>query len=70
VNIFFRDVQVVWPELYPHIDGKAVKAAQKLGLGSTADDVASHVDSPEEYAKLIGGLVRVELDHAYDELGA
>ncbi|EPQ56250.1 hypothetical protein GLOTRDRAFT_39600, partial [Gloeophyllum trabeum ATCC 11539] len=30
VSIFLWDVQVVWEENYPHINGEALKAAQKL----------------------------------------
>src|SRR5919201_5970008 len=34
VDIFFREAQVAWEELYPFVDRKARQAAQRLGLPS------------------------------------
>jgi hypothetical protein len=32
VDIFFREAQVIWDELYPFADQRALRAARKLGL--------------------------------------
>ncbi|MFJ7198104.1 MULTISPECIES: endonuclease [unclassified Streptomyces] len=41
-DIFVREVQAVWPETAPYVDGKALQGAERLGLPA----------SPAELAKL------------------
>ncbi len=36
-DIFLREAQVAWDELYPFADTRAVAAAEKLGLGGDAE---------------------------------
>jgi len=60
VDIFFREVQLVWDELYPFADRRALHAASDLGLGSDAQTLARLVDPPE-FAGLVAALVRCEL---------
>lgn len=66
VNIFFREVQVAWDELYPFADAKAIMAARRLGLGADAEELARLVDR-EDFARLVAALVRVALAKAFDE---
>ena len=40
-DIFFREVQVAWDELYPFADKRALQAAETLGLGKDAEALAS-----------------------------
>lgn len=61
VDIFLREVQVVWPEYAPYIDGKALDGAQRLGLPRSPDKLARLLPDPET-ARLSAGLVRVALD--------
>ncbi len=67
VDIFFREAQRAWDELYPFADGRALQAARRLGLG---DDVASlrRLASRQDFPRLVGGLVRVDLDDSYDDV--
>jgi hypothetical protein len=70
VDPFFRDVQVLWPEVAPFADRRALAAARRLDLGrSTADlaGLAKSVES-ERFAWLVGALDRVDLDNRYDEV--
>ena len=67
VDIFFREVQVAWEELYPFVDEKSQEAAHKLDLPTTADALAKLCDR-DEFAKLVAALVRVDLDDAYDRI--
>ena len=67
VDIFFREVQGVWGELSPFVDERARKAAQRLGLGSQPRAIASLV-AAEDLPRLVAGLVRVDLEHAYDDV--
>jgi hypothetical protein len=67
VDIFFREVQLTWDELYPFADPRALDAAKQLGLGSDLGKLAGGGDR-ERFARLVAGLVRVGLGHDYDEV--
>jgi hypothetical protein len=69
VNIFFREAQLAWPELYPFADKAALTAAKRLGLGETTESLAGMVD-PEDFPRLVAALVRVHLAKAYDDIAA
>ncbi|WP_292290359.1 hypothetical protein [Marivita sp.] len=64
IDIFFREVQLAWPELRPFADKKALKAAKKLGLPTTAEGLAEKAGE-EDFPRLVAALVRTELakDH-------
>lgn len=65
VDIFFREVQAVWDELYPFADSKALKAAARLELGRSAADLAPLVDRTD-FPRLIAALVRTDLEKDYE----
>ncbi|MCC3654247.1 MULTISPECIES: endonuclease [Streptomyces] len=60
-DIFLREVQGVWPEVRPHIDGKALDGAARLGLPDSPGALARLVGE-EDLPRLAAGLVRVALD--------
>jgi hypothetical protein len=64
VDIFFREAQVIWDELYPFADQRALRAARKLGLPADADSLARYTPRTQ-FARLIAALVRVDLAKAY-----
>jgi hypothetical protein len=64
VDIFFREAQVIWNELYPFADPRALRAARKLGLPADAESLARHAPQMQ-FARLIAALVRVKLAKAY-----
>lgn len=66
-DIFAREAQAIWPELHPTADRRALQAAQRLGLGDDAQDLAGLVDH-KDFPRLVDGLVRVALDDAYDDV--
>jgi endonuclease III len=66
-DIFCREVQGVWPELYPFADRKALAAAQKLGLGDDAGDLARLVDQ-RDFPRLVAALIRTSLAVDYDSI--
>ena len=67
VDIFFREAQVAWDELYPFADRRALQAAQRLGLGADARALARLVDGDaREFARLAAALVRVGLARDYE----
>ena len=67
VDIFFREAQAAWPELYPFVDKKALAAAQKLGLGKDARAL-SRLVGRATFPRLVTGLVRASLEKDYDEI--
>ncbi|MGK5630421.1 endonuclease [Streptomyces sp. URMC 123] len=60
-DIFLREVQGVWPDVAPHLDGKALSGAERLGL-PTAPGALARLVAPEDLPRLAAGLVRVSLD--------
>lgn len=61
VNIFLREVQAIWPEIYPCADARALNAARRLELPSSAQGLAELVSRPQ-LPKLVAALVRFDLD--------
>jgi hypothetical protein len=62
IDIFFREVQAIWPELAPFADGRALRAARQLGLGSTPRQLRARVASDQEFVRLVAALVRADLE--------
>jgi hypothetical protein len=63
-DIFCRETQIAWDELYPFADRKALASATKLGLPGSADALAALVDRAD-FPRLAAALVRCDLagDH-------
>jgi hypothetical protein len=61
-HIFCREVQVVWPELRPYFDGRALEVAGDLGLPTDPGRLAGLVDS-DDVGGLAAALVRYGLEH-------
>lgn len=64
--IFLREVQGIWTELEPCLDGKAVQGAQRLGLPANPRELAKLV-TPEQLAVFAAALVRAALDKSVVE---
>ena len=60
-DIFTREVQLVWPELRPHLDAKARRGAEAVGLPADAAALAALVD-PDDLARFSAALVRAHRD--------
>ncbi|MHB9155015.1 MAG: HhH-GDP family DNA glycosylase [Endomicrobiales bacterium] len=60
-DIFFREAQVAWDELYPFADRRALEGARKLGLGANTEQLAALVDK-KTFPHLVAALVRVQLE--------
>jgi hypothetical protein len=67
-DIFFREAQVAWPELFPFADRKARESAKALGLPSDPDSLARLAHGPQNLARLVAALVRVQLGHKRNEV--
>lgn len=68
INIFFREAQLAWPELFPFADEKALASAKKLGLPADPQRLAALVRSRRDFVRLVSALVRVELEHRQEEI--
>ena len=67
VDIFFREAQRSWSELYPFADRRALRVAERLGLSSDLDGL-TRLASGDDFVRLVSGLVRVDLEKAYQEI--
>jgi hypothetical protein len=69
VDLFFREVQAIWPEVGPFADRRALTAARRLGLGRSPAELAALAGgrASERLAWLVGALARVELEKQYGE---
>ncbi len=65
VDIFFREAQAAWEELFPFADRRVLEAAAWLGLPNDAAALAALVPR-EDVTRLMAALVRTELAHDYD----
>ncbi len=72
VDLFFREVQVLWPEVAPFVDRRALAAARRLELGRTVADLSELAKSreSEKLSWLAGALARVDMENRYDEIRA
>ncbi|MFV8185835.1 endonuclease [Streptomyces sp. AF1B] len=60
-DIFLREVQLVWPEVAPYLDRKALDGAARLGLPKEPDRIV-RLAGDTEPAVLAAALVRAALD--------
>ena len=67
-DVFLREVQVLWDEVSPFADDRALRAASALGLGESADDLARYGGGAEKIGRLAGALARIEVEGAHDEI--
>lgn len=67
-DIFLREVQVAWDELYPFADTRAARAAENLGLKGTPAALAKLAGPRENLPRLLEGLIRAVSDNAQKEI--
>ncbi|MEJ2887093.1 hypothetical protein [Actinomycetospora aeridis] len=67
-DVFLREVQVLWDEVAPFADDRALRAAAALGLGESAEDLARYGAQPEKIGRLAGALARIDVEGSHDEV--
>jgi hypothetical protein len=67
VDIFFREIQTAWQELYPFADRRALQAAERLELPGEPDSLARLVGR-KDFPRLTAALVRVALARDFDDV--
>lgn len=68
-DIFFREAQSAWGELYPFADKLSLRAARRLELAEDAETLARLVDRAD-YPRLVAALVRCHFARDYDDIAA
>lgn len=58
-DLFLREVQVAWDEVYPFLDSRSAGLARKFGFPDDAQALAHLISGRTGYARLIDGLVRI-----------
>jgi hypothetical protein len=66
VDIFFREVQLVWDELYPFAGKRDLDAASRLGLEKDATRLARRVPR-QDFPRLTAALIRVDLAKDFEK---
>jgi len=67
VNIFFREMQLAWPELFPFADERTLADAKALGLPASAESLRRLVRRRRDFVRLVSALVRVRLEHKHEQ---
>jgi len=67
VDIFFREVQTIWDELYPFLDERALDAADQLGLPRDARALAGLVPR-EDFPRFATALAQAARRHDIDAI--
>ncbi len=57
-GIFLREVQAVWPSVYPYVDNRVLDAARKAGLPGDPGKLANLAGSGPRLASLTAALLR------------
>jgi hypothetical protein len=60
-DIFFREAQLAWDELYPFADDRTLAIAAKLGLPDDAESLAKLTRSKRGFTRLVAALMRAKL---------
>ena len=68
IDIFFREAQLAWPEIYPFADAKALRSAAELGLPAETHKLASLVRTRPNFTRLVSALVRTQLDRKHPQV--
>ena len=69
-NIFFREAQLVWPELYPFADDRILQTAKQVGLPPQPGKLAELVHRKRDFVRLVDSLITVRMNHAERQIQA
>lgn len=75
-DIFFREAQLLFDDLFPFMDKKAIQCAHRLGIvendlpihGVPSRCAALVQNDKEKFVRLVASLVRVELDKLHSQV--
>lgn len=67
LDLFFAEIQRWWDEIEPFVPDDAARAAKSLDVGDDPADLSRFVE-PEDFPRLVAGLVRVERTRAHTDV--
>ncbi|MFP4044218.1 MAG: hypothetical protein ACLFTP_06570 [Rhodosalinus sp.] len=67
-DIFLREAQLVWDEVFPMADAHALEQAKDLGLPERPEELAQIAGGRERFVRLVTALARVWLDGPSDRV--
>jgi endonuclease III len=67
VDIFLREAQVAWGELFPFVDERSRQNAKELGLPTDAQSLLELVGK-DDFPRLVSALIRVGLAGDHEEM--
>jgi hypothetical protein len=71
VDLFFNNVQSVWPCIAPFIDSRSLRTAKEVGIGDDLDIIYAELNQdPVEMSKLARGLSEVRLSKHEEDIEA
>ncbi|KAJ5629513.1 hypothetical protein N7528_003170 [Penicillium herquei] len=63
VELFFNDVQSIWPSIAPFLDSRSLNTADDIGIGRDLDAIYGALGrEPEGMTRLANGLSKVRLE--------
>ncbi|KAJ5754892.1 hypothetical protein N7533_004435 [Penicillium manginii] len=63
VELFFDNVQSVWPSIAPFVDSRSLQTAEEVGIGANMQAVYSALDQdPKQMSWFVNGLSSVRLE--------
>jgi endonuclease III len=65
-DIFLREVQAVWPDVYPYADDRVLSIAAALDLPDSVDNL-SQLCSQQDFARLTAALMQVKLKREQED---
>ena len=65
-DIFLREIQLAWDEVYPYADDRILQVAARLGLPDDTPGLAK-LSRRRDFPRLVAALMRVHLQKAYGE---
>ncbi len=65
-DIFLREIQLAWEEVYPYADDRILQVAARLGLPDDTPGLAK-LSRRRDFPRLVAALMRVHLQKAYGE---
>lgn len=69
VELFFDNVQSIWPSIAPFVDSRSLKTADEIGIGTDLGAIYGVLrHEPEEMSLLANGLSAVRLGRKQSDL--
>ena len=68
-DLFFNNVQSVWPEIAPFVDRRSLQTADQVGIGTDLDIIYADLNHDSmKMSRLANGLSAARLDKRQGEL--